>query len=267
MKRFKAAVVQFDVVLGKVEDNVNTVMAQLQDLEGRGPDLVLLPEMWSCGFDHDHLKRHGEKTPGILKALCRVAAEKHMAIAGSLPEILEDSVANTFYLIGPDGQIRADYRKIHLFTPGREHCYFSAGNRPGLADLSVGRMGLITCYDLRFPELSRSLTLNGIECLLVAAQWPRVRSEHWDVLLRARAIENQVFVLAANRCGSDPNLEYAGRSQMITPWGEVLVRAGEQEELLWADILPEELERARQTIPCLADRVPLAYRGREQDEG
>lgn len=259
MKKFKAGIFQFDVKLGKVDDNVKTVMAGLDDLADKGADLVLLPEMWSCGFDNGLLMTHAEKTPDILSLLGRVAAQHNMAIAGSLPEVSDNAVSNTLYLIDQQGRIKTEYRKIHLFKPGNEHIHFKAGNTVVSSDLPFGTVGLMTCYDLRFPELSRMLTLKGVDCLLVAAQWPRIRVEHWDVLLKARAIENQVFVLAANRCGDDPNLSYAGHSQIITPWGDVLTQARDQETVLCADILPEALERARQTIPCLDDRRPMVY--------
>lgn len=260
MTPFKAGIVQFDVALGRVDDNVDAVMAGLDDLERHGVTLALLPEMWSCGFDLDHLAGHAQHSPGLLDRLGRVAVKKKMAVAGTLPENIGGKVANTFYLIDATGRTRVAYRKIHLFRPGSEHRHFQAGNTMVLGALPFGRMGLITCYDLRFPELSRALTLAGAHCLLVAAQWPRSRSEHWEVLLRARAIENQVFVIAANRCGSDPHLDYGGGSRIITPWGEALATAGDQAEQIWAAIDPQVLERAREAVPCLTDRRPEVYR-------
>ncbi|GAB6094759.1 carbon-nitrogen family hydrolase [Desulfatiferula olefinivorans] len=259
MKSFTAGVVQWDVALGRVSDNVTTAMDRLTILADRGTDLAVLPEMWSCGFDLENLTAHAAHTPAILDRLGQMAASRHMAIAGSLPEAVGDRVANTFYLIDDCGRIAAAYRKIHLFRPGSEHLHFTAGDATVTADLPMGRLGLVTCYDLRFPELSRMLTVAGIDCLLVAAQWPRVRSGHWDVLLRARAIENQVFVIAANRCGSDPHLDYAGGSCIISPWGETLARADDRDTLIEARLDPQALTRAREAIPCLKDRRPHAY--------
>jgi predicted amidohydrolase len=259
MKSFTAGVVQWDVALGRVSDNVKTVMDRLTALADQGTDLAVLPEMWSCGFDLAHLSVHAAHTPALLEQLGRMAESRHMAIAGSLPEAVGDRVANTFYLIDACGRVAAAYRKIHLFQPGDEHLHFTAGDAPVLADLPMGRLGLVTCYDLRFPELSRTLTVAGIDCLLVTAQWPRVRAGHWDVLLRARAIENQVFVIAANRCGSDPHLDYAGGSCIISPWGETLAQADDRETLIGARLDSQALTRAREAIPCLSDRRPDAY--------
>lgn len=259
MKTFRAGIIQYDVKLGQVGENVRTVQTRLGTMADSGVHLVLLPEMWSCGFDNEHLSDHARKTPGILDVLSRFAQKKQMIIAGSLPENVDGKVANTFYVIDEAGRIAAQYRKIHLFSPGSEHLHFSAGKKMVVADLSVGRVGLITCYDLRFPELSRSLTLNGIAFLLVSAQWPKSRKDHWDVLLRARAIENQVFVIGANRCGKDPHLDYAGHSRIVSPWGELLAQGDESEGLLVADLHPDALDRARENIPCLDDRRPDVY--------
>lgn len=259
MKSFRAGIIQYDVMLGQVRENVRTVQARLATMADSGVDLVVLPELWSCGFDNEHLKDHAQKTPGVLDFLCRFARNKQMIIAGSLPENVEGQVANTFYVIDETGRIAAGYRKIHLFSPGSEHVHFKPGNRMVMADLSVGRAGLITCYDLRFPEVIRRLTLKGMEIMMVSAQWPLSRKDHWDVLLRARAIENQVFVIGANRCGKDPNLAYAGHSRIISPWGEILARGEDSEALLVADLHPDARDRAKESIPCLTDRRPDVY--------
>lgn len=259
MKAFRAGIIQFDVVLGQINQNVRTVQARLATLAGSGVNLVVLPEMWSGGFDNEHLLDHARKTPGIIDYLCGFARKKEMIIAGSLPENVDGKVANTFYVIDEKGRVVSQYRKIHLFTPGNEHLHFTAGSSIVSADMSIGKVGLITCYDLRFPEVTRRLTLKGMEILMVAAQWPKSRKDHWDVLLRGRAIENQVFVLGANRCGKDPNLEYAGNSRIITPWGEIIASGDENEAMLVVDLDPDTLNKARESIPCLNDRRPDVY--------
>lgn len=259
MKTFRAGIIQFDVVLGKVNHNVRTVQTKLATLTGSNVDVVVLPEMWSCGFDNEHLPDHARKTPGILDYLCTFAQKKKVVIAGSLPENVDGKVANTFYVIDETGKVAAQYRKIHLFSPGNEHLYFTAGNRIVTAELSWGKVGLITCYDLRFPELVRRQALKGVDLLMVSAQWPKSRKDHWDVLLRARAVENQVFVLGANRCGKDPNLEYAGHSRIISPWGEILAAGDDSEAMLVADLHADALDKARESIPCRSDRRPDVY--------
>jgi omega-amidase len=266
LKSFKAGLFQWDVALGCIEENVNKALDGLARLAREKTDLAILPEMWSCGFDNEHLIDHAGQTPAILDRLSSFAADKQMAVGGTLPERIGGQVANTFYLIGPDGRLSAVYRKIHLFTPGNEHMYFMPGHDVVTVDLPWGRMGLITCYDLRFPELARNLTLDGAEVLLIAAQWPRVRTAHWDILVQARAVENQTVVLAVNRCGKDPNQDYAGHSRIVNPWGETLALADTREAALTAEIESESLERARTAIPCLKDRAAGVYWAHEEEK-
>lgn len=198
-------------------------------------------------------------TPEILSALQKFAREKRIAVAGSLPSNDSDGIKNTLYLIDSDGSLKASYSKIHLFSPGNEHLHFSSGTERVIGDLAIGKTGLLTCYDIRFPELSRSLCLDGAEILIVAAQWPMARKNHWDALLKARAIENQAFVLAANRCGKDPHQEYAGHSMILSPWGEILGSARDDETLVMSDISMDDLTRVREAIPCYSDRRPHVY--------
>ena len=120
-------------------------------------------------------------------------------------------------------------------------------------------MGLMICYDLRFPELCRSLVLKGAQMVAVVAQWPAVRIAHWDILLKARAIENQVFVFGVNRCGRDEDLVYGGRSRIVSPRGEDLARTGKREASLTAAVDLGYVEKVREQIPCLRDRVRQAY--------
>lgn len=260
MKPFKAGIVQYDVVQGDVDNNIERVDSALSVLADAGVVLSVLPEMWSCGFDNENLQIHALKTPAILDALCKTARDRSMVIAGSLPELGEQMVYNTMYVIDSDGSVAGQYRKIHLFTPTGEHHYFSRGETPVICNTALGTVGLMICYDLRFPELGRVLTDMGASMLLISAQWPDVRKEHWNVLVRARAIENQMFVIASNRCGADPDLAYAGNSQIVSPWGELLARAGVTESNLIAGIDPNEVHNARKRIPCLSERLPEAYR-------
>lgn len=259
MKKFKAGILQFDVRLGGVEENFKTARAGISSLGSRGAEMVVLPEMWSCGFDNENLETHAEKTPEILDELSKIAKKNHIAVAGSMPELSGKMVFNTLYMIDHNGMITENYRKIHLFKPTNEDKYFKRGNRAVSCDSTFGMTGMMICYDLRFPELCRTLSERGAKVVIVTAQWPAIRVEHWDVLLRARAIENQVFIIACNRCGSDPDLAFAGHSQIISPWGDVLVKAGSDYSPIIADIDIDDTEKARMQIPCLNDRVTEAY--------
>jgi predicted amidohydrolase len=183
-----------------------------------------------------------------VRTLCELAGER--IVAGTLLESSGGRLYNTFVLLSGSGVI-ASYRKIHLF--GEEKHHFAPGREPVVARVRGTTFGLATCYDLRFPELFRRLVLLGGEVFLLSAEFPAQRQEHFDVLIRARAIENQCFVLACNRVGRDEHNSYAGGSAIISPWGEVISEAREKEALLEAEIDVGEVARVRQGLPVLED--------------
>lgn len=257
--KLKAAVLQFDVTLGNIPANMDKVEQGVRRLAEAGADLVVLPEMWSCGFDYERLEGHAAETPAVLERLGTLASLFCVNVAGSLPRETEKGIANSLVLLDRNGRVTESYDKIHLFSPGDEHRHFAGGERAVVCDTDLGQIGLMTCYDLRFPELCRTLALAGAEIIVIAAQWPLARKAHWETLIRARAIENQVFVIAANRCGSDPKLDYAGHSAIVGPWGETLALAGDGEADLLADLDLADLEQVRTAIPCYADRRPGVY--------
>ncbi|OEU45211.1 MAG: hypothetical protein BBJ60_01330 [Desulfobacterales bacterium S7086C20] len=254
----KSGIVQFDVCLGEIDHNLAVAKRLITSLARKGVQLVLLPEMWSTGFVNDSLEELSETTPEILEELMRLAKKRQLTIIGSLPEKRVDGIYNTAYVVDR-GVVCAEYRKVHLFTPTSEDKYFKSGRNAVVANTSLGRIGLMICYDLRFPELCRALALKGAEIIAVVAQWPAARVSHWDVLLKARAVENQVFVLGANRSGRDDELIYAGHSRLVSPYGEVLARAARRSATISATIDLSVLEQTRKQIPCLEQRVPEAY--------
>ena len=171
---------------------------------------------------------------------------------------------NTSFLFGPDGSLAASYNKIHLFSLFHEDRAIGAGNELCVVDTPWGLTGLSICYDLRFPELFRSYALRGVCLQVCSAAWPHPRQEHWRVLTRARAIENQVFMLAVNRVGSEEiasqgTTSYCGSSAVIDPWGTSVIEAEEHECLLTARIDTALCAEARKHIPVLRDRRPDAY--------
>ncbi|MDY6903236.1 MAG: carbon-nitrogen family hydrolase [Thermodesulfobacteriota bacterium] len=256
----RAGGVQFNVVPGDIQTNVKSALNGIDKLAEKGVNLAVLPELWACGFDNANLTAHAAKTPAVLDIIKAQAVRHRMIIAGSLAESADDGLYNTLYVVEKDGTLAGTYRKIHLFTPMDEHRFFFQGNKWIVCETTIGRLGLMICYDLRFPELCRTLALNNADCILVAAQWPAKRAAHWKVLLRARAIENQVFVVGINSSGGDPNIEYGGNSQIISPWGDVLARAGEDgDEAIFADLNKKEMLRIRAVIPCLPERQPDVY--------
>jgi len=248
-----AGIVQFDVSLGDVDRNVSVVQRRLRSLTDRGVRLVVLPEMWSSGFANDRLAAFARATPDVLKVLATASKEAGITIIGSLPEQSDAGIYNTAYVVDR-GAVCACYRKVHLFTPTAEERYFISGDEAVVASTSLGMIGLMICYDLRFPELCRVLALRGAWMIVVMAQWPAVRVSHWDLLLRARAVENQTFVLGANRSGRD-DVVYGGHSRIVSPNGEVLARASKRSGTISAVIDPAVLTQARKQIPCLEQIV------------
>jgi len=257
---FKAGFVQFDVRLGEPETNLAAATRLIRQLGAEGARLAVLPEMWSCGFDNARLAEHARSTPELLDRIAGLAAAEKMLIAGSLPELLDGRVYNTLYLTGDDGRVLGAYRKVHLFTYNREDRYFAAGNAAVVCDTPLGPLGLMVCYDLRFPELCRTLTLRGAALVLVSAQWPAARIERWDILARARAIENQIYLLGSNRCGSEKGTMFNGHSVLIHPSGAILAQAVDGETAARSAAIDlNELKQVREEMPCLRERVPDAY--------
>ncbi len=259
MKRdITAGVVQFNIKLGDINTNIETAVAGLRRLATRDVKLAVLPEMWSCGYDYRNLTQLARETPRILTLLENLSTELEMVIVGSLPEKEGDALYNTLY-VADKGSIVDCYRKLHLFSTMGEDRFLRPGDRTCVIPTSAGRLGLAICYDLRFPELFRKMALEGAEILCIPAEWPKPRQEHWRTLLRARAIENQMFVAAANCCGVQGKLDFFGMSMLISARGEVLAEAGETDTELVATFSYEEMIKYRSQIRCFEDRRPEVY--------
>lgn len=256
---FKAGIVQIDVKSGDTESNLRVALESIAFLASQNVNIAVLPEMWSCSFDNENLAVHAQQTPMILDQLSEAASHHHLIIAGSMPEISNGDIFNTLYVTDINGSIAGFYRKVHLFSLTGEEKYFRSGDKTVVCDTSIGPLGLMICYDLRFPELCRALALKGAQIVLVSAQWPRVRLSPWDILLQARAVENQLFIVAANRCGYENGVEFGGHSQIISPRGEIVVKAGNETAALYAELDFREIETCRKEIPSLTERVPEAY--------
>ncbi len=222
-----AACVQLTIRLGEPERNIREV-ARLIEAYRPAPDtLLVLPEMWATGFDYERTAEMGRRTPEILAAMQQMAAHHRVYLAGTLTALSEDGSLpfNMLYLVGPGGVI-GRLPKQQLFAFWQEDRYYQGGPAEPLLQTPCGPLGGLVCYDLRFPEVARRQVFAGCRLLAVAAQWPITRLDHWQALLRARAIENQVYVVAANGCGLTGTMEMAGHSMLIGPDGTVLQAAG-----------------------------------------
>lgn len=254
----RAAAVQFNITLGDVGANLAKALAGLEQARVEDARLAVLPEMWSTGYAYKQLPRLAEETPRVLAALAEFARREQMVIVGSLPEKSGERIYNTAYVIDA-GQTVASYRKLHLFSTMGEDRFLAAGDSTGVIATSIGRLGVAICYDLRFPELFRKLALEGAEILCIPAEWPKPRQEHWRTLLRARAIENQMFVAAANCCGIQGKLDFFGMSLLVAARGEVLAEGGETDTVLCADFDFAAMQAYRSQIRCFHDRRPEIY--------
>jgi deaminated glutathione amidase len=244
-----------------------------------GAELVVLPERLDLrGSAADYAAGAEPLDTGRpLEWASRTAQELGIdLVAGSIAERREghDRVANTSIHVGPDGELKAVYRKIHMFdvevggVEYRESEHSEPADEIVLSETANGaKLGLTVCYDLRFPELYRILALNGARIVTVPANFTRVTGQaHWEVLLRARAIEDQVFVIAPGQGrGPGPEGDSYGNSMIVDPWGEILARAdGESETFVAADLDLARQDEIREKLPSLANRVPAAYRWPEE---
>lgn len=254
MRNVNIGILQFDVSTGNIAANLDAVRNGIGRLGARGADLVVLPEMWSCGFDLPNLSNHASKTPEVLQVLAGLARNHNMVIAGSLPESENGRIFNSMYVTSGNGPLSPPYRKIHLFPSTNEDRYFSAGDGAATCPTDMGELGMMICYDLRFPELCRILAVAGARIILVSAQWPARRIHHWDALLRARAIENQIFVVASNRCGRENDAEFPGHSQVISPRGDILcfLDGSASEGLVAVDL--NEITKSRELFDTVSER-------------
>ena len=225
-------------------------------------DTVVLPEMWNTGYFPADLAAHadheGERTKRVFSAL---AKELHINIVcGSVANQRADGFYNTAYVFDRAGACIAEYDKIHLFTFAKEHEHFRGGSHTCRFALDGVSCGLIICYDLRFPELTRTLTVQGVDLLFVVAQWPDKRVMHLSTLTRARAIENQMFLALCNSVGTAGDVRCGGHSAILDPWGEYLAQAGDQEETISGEADFSVAAGIRDSINVFRDRRPELYR-------
>jgi omega-amidase len=250
---------QMEVLPGDVDGNLGKLERLLPQMRNERCKMVVFPEMWTGGFSYPVLREMAERTPSILEKLKEWALAYRMVLVGSLPEVEGEKIFNTSYVVDSNGEVAGEYRKIHLFSLTGEPDQFARGRVPVVCETSVGRLGIEICYDLRFPELSRRLALDGAEILCFSALWPVARINHWSLLLRSRAVENQLFVMGCNGCGVEGSTQYGGASAIVSPSGTLLAEARQTEELIMARLNLAEMKECRRHMPCFSDRLPGSY--------
>lgn len=223
-------------------------------------DLVVLPELWACGyFAFDRYSELAEPLDGPLLAEFRrwaVQLDVHLHIGSMLERDPAGSLHNTAVLLGPDGAPLLRYRKAHVFGyQSLEAELLEPGDGADAVGTALGTVATTTCYDIRFPELYRLLVDRDAELLILPAAWPAARLEHWRLLTRARAVENQMFVIACNAAGSQGEVALAGHSAVIDPWGRVVAEAADaREQVVYAEIDIALVDQVREEFPVLGDR-------------
>ncbi|WP_077602398.1 carbon-nitrogen family hydrolase [Oceanobacillus sojae] len=262
----KHAIYQMDIIPGDPEGNRKRIKEWLEEqVEIEKPDIIVLPEMWTTAYTLAQLEKiadlDGEPTKGFLKEL----AKKHHVhiIGGSFANKVDGSIYNTAVVINNEGEEVYAYDKIHLVPMLSEPDYLTGGKKQArLFELDGVKMGLLICYDLRFPELARELAVAGAEVIYITAEWPSARKDHWKALQLARAIENQCYIISSNRTGSYDGVDFCGTSLVVDPWGKVIKEGSEEkEETLVETIDISNVEYIRREVPVFKSRVPEMYRG------
>jgi predicted amidohydrolase len=250
----KVAAVQHDIVWESPEANFERLAPLVAQAVDAGAGLVVLTEMFSTGFSM-RTEQVAEPVDGpSTEFLAGQAAVHGVAVCASVPERPAGAAQpfNQFVLARPDGTVHR-YAKVHPFSYGREHEHYASGREYGTFDVGGVRVSPLVCYDLRFAYAFWDAA-PSTDCYVVVANWPAARRVHWQVLLRARAIENQAYVVGANRVGLGGKLDYAGDSCIVDPLGEVLATAADVETVLVADVDPDVVAATRAKFPFLADR-------------
>ena len=251
--------VQFDIAWENPAESFRRVEPLVRRAVDAGARLVALPKMFATGFSMDAVSvaAHGEE---ICARLSELAFELGVWIVGGVAELDGENRFNSCFLVTPNGAPALRYRKIHPFTLAGEHEHFAAGTAVVTAEVEGVRVTPLICYDLRFPELFRA-SAHRTDLFVVLANWPDRRSVAWRVLLRARAIDCQAWVLGVNRVGIDGNgVSHRGDRSLVDPMGEVLSTVAWEEGVVSGDVDVEEMRSLRERFPFLADRRPDVYR-------
>lgn len=265
MRKYKIAAVQMDSGNDKME-NLRVAEEFLEEAAGHGAKLICFPEDMNLAGKGAGERRNAEKIPGLTTELLRKKAAEYGVYvqSGSFRKVIPGDTRfyNASVLIDPRGEILGEYHKIHCFdvtlpdgTVSRESAQIRPGEEVVTVDTELGCLGFAICYDLRFPELFRRLALRGAQVIFVPANFTDATGqEHWEVLLRSRAIENGCYIIAPDQCGKKPTYLAHGNSMVIDPWGRILARAGKEPGVIYGEVDLDYLQEVRRKIPSLDNR-------------
>ncbi len=263
-KKFTLALCQMEVV----EDKNENIAHALNMIHEAAPhsDLVILPEMWNCPYETELFPEYAEEKENSvsLKAISQAAKEENVYIlAGSIPEKHQEKIYNSSFFFNPHGEIIGVHRKIHLFDIDvqdkitfKESLTLTAGDKITVVDTDLGKIGVCICYDMRFPELMRLMTLEGAELIIVPGAFNLTTGPvHWKPLIQVRAVDNQFYVAAASPARDIESSYVAyGHSMVADPWGTVIQEAGSGEEIIYASVDQNIVEKIRNELPLLKNR-------------
>ncbi|MEN6394993.1 MAG: nitrilase-related carbon-nitrogen hydrolase [Methanoregula sp.] len=251
--------VQIEGIWESPEQTLKKAEPLFYDAVRAGAVVISFPEQFATGWDPASNKNTEDITGTIVTGLQKLAKKYSVTVIGSFRETFSPKPRNTAIAIGNDGEILALYSKIHLFSPGKEDRAFTPGT--GLATFTVEsvKFGLAICYDLRFPEIFRLYRCKGVHAVIVPSAWPKSRLRYWELFIQSRAAENQMYVAGVNTTGTNPIDWYAGASMTADPYGTIIARAGEGNELLYYEIYPLVVEQTRRDFPVENDRKDSLY--------
>ncbi|MFX1563334.1 MAG: carbon-nitrogen family hydrolase [Promethearchaeota archaeon] len=260
--QLRVACAQMDVIFGDKDANMGAVVQMANMAADKQADLLVLPELFTTGFCLNQANLLAEKPLGHSVQLLRDLASRFrlLLVGGSILERRGDKIYNTCPIIGKDGKLLGTYDKIHLFPPFVEDKYLTPGGKLNTIKTSYGQFGVMICFDIRFPETARSLALQGAQVIFCPAEFPAERINVWATLLRARAIENQVFVVGCNRVGSDGKNIFGGRSAIIDPEGKTLAQADDSAQLIDAVIDLDQIAAVKEQLPFTKYRRKDLYK-------
>ena len=248
--RFNLYTVQLSLT-ENVELNYSKLAGLLEKVEHNS--VVLLPEMFFCGFDYDRLEEFARLSDYFVQRLKLLSKKKDIMICGTVPEKAEGGIKNTAFLIDR-GHIIGKKEKTKLFSPFDEDKYFVPGDeKEGVFPTRFGNVGILICFELRFTDMVLNMKRKQVDILLVPAQWGYSRREHLKILSRARAVELQSYVVVADTWGELKAVRFAGMSGIYSPWGEVLAFSEQGDSLLWAHGSLEHIKKVRESIPIELD--------------
>ncbi|NWF88534.1 MAG: carbon-nitrogen family hydrolase [Ignavibacteriaceae bacterium] len=248
----KISLVQFNPVWELKNANMVKLTSMLEKKSALG-DLVIFPEMTLTGFTMNATKMFEDKNSESLKFFSRFSKSKNIHVLAGIIEKNKNNYFNSLVHFSSNGKLQQTYRKIHPFSFSDEDKYYKKGNNIVITKIKEWRIGLSICYDLRFPELFRLYAKKNVELIVNIANWPINRIEHWRTLLKARAIENQCYVIGVNRVGKDLKLNYNGNSSVFDPMGKEILAAANKEAIFSTEIDLDYVKEIRERLPFLRD--------------